>query len=269
MNIRKIRNRKPVCLFLRGVFWVAVFTAIGCSPEAAQKIVPVYGYEIVNEYPHDHQAFTQGLVFDGGFLYESTGLRKISTLRKTDLVSGIVLQTHKLADRYFGEGLTIFGDRIIQLTWQSNAGFVYEKDSFKLLQTFKYPGQGWGITHDGKRLIMSDGTAELRILDPFTFEEIGRINVKCNGMPVKWLNELEYVRGEIYANVWEQNQIARINPETGQVVGWIDLTGLLKPEDCDIRPDVLNGIAYDVAGGRLFVTGKLWPKIFEIKLTEK
>ena len=225
-----------------------------------------YTYKILNSYPHDHEAFTQGLVFEDGYLYEGTGLRDRSTLRKVNLETGGVLQMHKLPDQYFGEGVTIYGDKIIQLTWQSNIGFVYDKDNFELLQEFNYTTEGWGITHDGTHLIMSDGTSTLHFLDPDTFEEIGRLEVFDNGTPVTRLNELEYIKGDIYANIWQTDRIAMISPETGNVTGWIDLEGLLSQEESSEGVNVLNGIAYDTVNDRLFVTGKLWPKLFEIEL---
>jgi len=227
---------------------------------------PSFTYKVVNAYPHDRNAFTQGLVFENGVLYEGTGLWGRSTLRRVELETGNVLQIRKLPDQLFGEGITIFGERIIQLTWQSCVGFVYDKNSFELLEEFHYPTEGWGITHDGKRLIMSDGTSMIRFLDPATFEEIGRIEVRDEDGPVTRLNELEYVQGEIYANVWETARIARIAPDTGDVIGWIELAGLLSPEDRSGPVDVLNGIAYDAENDRLFVTGKLWPRLFEIEL---
>jgi glutamine cyclotransferase len=227
---------------------------------------PVYGYQIIHTFPHDPAAFTEGLVFNGGFLYESTGLYGRSTLRKTQLETGQVLQQHDLPADVFGEGATIFGDRIIQLTWKSQLGYVYDKLTFRLLREFTYPTEGWGITHDGKNLIMSDGTANLYFLNPDTFERVGQIEVHGDNGPVTQLNELEYVQGEIYANVWQTDRIARIAPDTGQVLEWIDLSGLLSAEDRRVPVDVLNGIAYDPEHDRLFVTGKLWPKLFEIKL---
>jgi len=227
---------------------------------------PVYTYEVVNVYPHDHGAFTQGLVFENGFLYEGTGLRGQSTLRKVTLETGDVVQIHQLPSRFFGEGIAIYGDRIVQLTWQSRQGFVYDKDSFALLRDFSYPTEGWGITHDGERLIMSDGTSTLYFLHPDTFEETGRVEVKDDGQPIQLLNELEYIHGEVYANVWQTDRIARINPETGAVTGWIDLKGLMSANERAGSGAVLNGIAYDAAGDRLFVTGKLWPKLFELVL---
>lgn len=229
-----------------------------------RDFVAAYGYRVVRVYPHDRQAFTQGLVFEDGFLYEGTGLRGRSTLRRVELETGRVLQEGKLADQFFGEGVTIFKDNIIQLTWQSNVGFVYNKDSFELLAQFSYPTEGWGITHDEGRLIMSDGTSILHFLDPESFSEIGSIQVYDDNGPVTRLNELEYVRGEIYANIWQTDSIARISPQTGRVLGLIDLKGLLNQGDPSDGADVLNGIAYDKNDDRLFVTGKLWPNVFEL-----
>jgi glutamine cyclotransferase len=227
---------------------------------------PVVGYRIVNTYPHDPRAFTQGLVFADGALYEGTGLRGQSSLRKVDLQTGNILRIRQLAAHFFGEGITIYGNRLFQLTWRAKVGFVYDIRTFQLLDTFTYPTEGWGITHDGRSLIMSDGTSTLYFLDPQTFQEVHRLEVHTRDGPVSRLNELEYVQGQIYANVWKTDRIARISLTTGEVVGWIDLEGLLRPEDRHRRIDVLNGIAYDVKNDRLFVTGKLWPKLFEIKL---
>jgi len=260
---------------LFGILFVGLLASLGavfvfsCSvlPDSATPdVVQDYTYRVVNTYPHDRDAFTQGLVFADGVLYEGTGLRGHSTLRRVELETGDVLQTRELPAQFFGEGVTLYRNRIIQLTWQSNVGFVYDEVSFELLQEFNYPTEGWGITHDGKRLIMSDGTSTLHFLDPETFEEIGRIEVLDRGSPVTRLNELEYVRGEVYANVWQTDLVARIAPQTGQVTGWIDLKGLLGPEDQGEPVDVLNGIAYDADNDRLFVAGKLWPKLFEIEL---
>jgi glutamine cyclotransferase len=248
---------------------VLVFSCLnlqGCSFFGNSDGIPVYSYNIVNTYPHDPDAFTQGLVFEDGVLYEGTGLYGQSTLRRVELETGDVLQNLELSDEFFGEGITIYGNEIIQLTWKSNVGFVYDKNSFELLQQFNYSTEGWGITHNGTCLIMSDGTSTLHFLDPQTFEEIGQLAVFANDDPVTKLNELEYVQGEIYANVWQTDRIARIEPGTGRVVGWIDLRGLLTAEDRTEPVDVLNGIAYDAEADRLFVTGKLWPKLFEIEL---
>jgi len=223
-----------------------------------------YTYDVVNVYPHDGSAFTQGLVLEDGVLYEGTGLYGESTLRRVDLETGSVLQVYALPSQFFGEGITVFGDRIIQLTWRSNRGFVYDKYSFDLLLEFDYPTEGWGITHDGSRLIMSDGTATLYFLDPETSEKVGQVEVYDSG-PVARLNELEYVEGSIYANIWMEDRIAIIDPQTGQVKGWVDLQGLRDLEDAGAE-NVLNGIAYDAEDDRLFVTGKNWSHLFEIKL---
>jgi glutamine cyclotransferase len=235
---------------------------------AAQAAIPVYGFVVKHTYPHDPQAFTQGLFFKDGQLYESTGQKGQSSLRKVDLKSGKVVQKKALADDFFGEGSTAVGDTIVNLTWQSNVGFVFDAKTFALKGRFNYKGEGWGLAGDGKHLYMSDGTAEIRILDPRTLDEQRRIRVTADGKPITQLNELEVVDGELYANVWGTDVIARIDPDSGNVVGWIDLTGLLPPEARGTTsPDaVLNGIAYEPKSHRLFVTGKLWPKLFEIEL---
>ena len=236
------------------------------SPSPTTAAISYYGYEVVNVYPHDPGAFTEGLVYEDGVLYEGTGLKGRSSLRKVELETGEVLQKVDLATPYYGEGIALYGQKIIQLTWQQHVGFVYDKGSFALLREFDYPTEGWGITYDGERLIMSDGTSTLHFLDPETFKEIGSVQVFDDSGPVDNLNELEYVNGEIYANVWLTDRIAMIDPRTGRVLGWIDLTGLLSAEDLSQPVNVLNGIAYDAEHNRLFVTGKLWPKLFEIKL---
>lgn len=238
--------------------------------QAGPSRVPVFGYQIVRTFPHDRQAFTQGLQFVDGFLYEGTGQHGQSGIRKVKLETGEVLQRQPLDARYFGEGITVWGDTLIQLTWQSEIGFVYDRKTFKQIRTFTYTGEGWGLTHDGKRLIMSDGDARgaLRFFDPVTFMETGRLVVRDGGRPVAHLNELEYVRGEVLANVWQTHRIAKISMRTGAITGWIDLTGILDARDA-AGTDVLNGIAYDAAGDRLFVTGKNWPKLFEIKLVAR
>lgn len=229
----------------------------------------VWTYKIVNTFRHDREAFTQGLVYENGVLYEGTGIPGRSELRKVELQTGAVLQKYKLPDKYFGEGITIYKDRIIQLTYQSNVGFVYDKESFELLREFSYPTEGWGITHNGTHLIMSDGTPMLYFLDPETLTQINRRMIFEQDQPLWGLNELEYVNGEIYANVWPTDRIVRIMPETGKVAGWIDMKGLLDPQDRGEEVDVFNGIAYDPDNDRLFVTGKFWPKLFEIKLIAK
>ncbi len=235
-----------------------------------------YTYQVVNTYPHDLRAFTQGLIYHDGLLYESTGLRGHSSLRKVELETGKVLKKLSLPNRFFGEGLALWEDKLIQLTWTSNIGFVYNRETFEKLNEFSYPTDGWGITHDGKNLIMSDGSDNLYFLNPETFERIRTIKVKektNNGdVFIEKLNELEYINGEIFANIWLTDNIVRISPETGEVLGWIDLTGLidLKPIPAQgIPQNVLNGIAYDKENNRLFVTGKLWPKLFEIQLLQK
>ncbi len=231
--------------------------------------IPQYTYEIVNVFPHDPAAFTQGLLFDEGILYEGTGLYGRSTLRRVVLESGEVEQMTALPASFFGEGITIVGERIYQLTWREQTGFVYNKETFEVQQQFAYATEGWGLTFDGARLIMSDGSARLRFWDPETLAEIGTVDVYDATGPIARLNELEYIDGEVFANIWQTDRIARIDPTTGQVVGWIDLSGLLAPEDRTISTDVLNGIAYLPEGNRLFVTGKLWPKLFEIRLIPK
>jgi glutamine cyclotransferase len=235
------------------------------TPEPVGSEPVNYTYSVVSTYAHDPNAFTEGLIFDNGFLYESTGLSGNSTLRRVDLATGNVLQLYSLPDQYFGEGITLVGDRIIQLTWQSHVGFVYDKYTFELLQNFSYPTEGWGITYDGSQLIMSDGTANLYFLDPVTFQKTGQVQVHDANGPVVRLNELEYINGKVYANIWLENKFAVINPQTGQVEAWIDLSGIIDQQNLDGN-SVLNGIAYDANTGRLFVTGKMWPQLFEIKL---
>lgn len=243
-------------------------TSVTAQGPIEADVIAVYGYKVVKTYPHDRTAFTQGLIFQDGFLYEGTGLRGRSVLRKVELETGNVLQEHRLADWFFGEGVTLWKDKLIQLTWQSYTGFVYDRDSFDLLGEFAYRTEGWGLTHDGIHLIMSDGTANLYFLDPETFEQVRRVTVRDRDTPRDYVNELEYIRGQVYANIWHQDRIAMISPETGRIIGWIELNGLLTPEE-RARANVLNGIAYDAQADRLFVTGKFWPKLFEIKLIPK
>jgi glutaminyl-peptide cyclotransferase len=230
--------------------------------------VPVYGYQVVRSYPHDRAAFTQGLIVKNGFFYEGTGMNGQSGLRKVRIETGEVLQVQPLAEHYFGEGITEFNGAIYQLTWKNGVGFVYDAATFALQRRFSYKGEGWGLTHDGTRLIMSDGTARLRLLDPATLQETGGLTVRDAGRPVPQLNELEFISGEIFANVWGSQRIVRISPTDGRVTGWIDLAGLLSPAE-RANADVLNGIAYDAATDRLFVTGKWWPRVFEIKLVKR
>jgi glutaminyl-peptide cyclotransferase len=224
-----------------------------------------YTFSVVKTYPHDQNAFTEGLFFADGYIYESTGLNGASTLRRVDLASGQVLQEIALPEEFFGEGATLINDTIIQLTWQSHIGFVYGKTSLAQLGNFSYPTEGWGLTFDGKRLIMSDGSSSLIFLDPVTFQQIGQVQVRDGNASVSNLNELEYVNGDVYANIFEQQKIAIINPETGQVKAWIDLSGLHGSADFS-GENVLDGIAYDAKDNRLFVTGKDWTQLYEITL---
>ena len=261
--------RHTVCLAV-GLAAAACQTlsfAQSTSPPRANPTprTPVYGYSVVNAYPHDPQAFTQGLIFRDGVLFESTGVNGQSSVRKVRLETGEVLQRSNVDGRYFAEGMTDWGNRLIQLTYTTNVGFVYDLTTFALQRTFDYTGQGWGLTHDAKRLIMSDGTPTLRFLDPETLRETGRVTVRDGGKPIENLNELEWVNGEIYANVWLTERIAIIAPDTGRVTAWLDLTGIRGPVRSG-TDDVLNGIAYDAARDRLFVTGKYWSRLFEIRI---
>ncbi len=234
--------------------------------ESSMTNVPVFGYKVIKVFPHDPEAFTQGLVFHNGVLYEGTGLLGKSSLRKVDPETGRILKLVQLPDQLFGEGITLWEDKIIQLTWRSGIGLVYDRERFRLLKKFRYFSEGWGITQDGKQLIMSDGTSFLYFWDPHSFKEVKRIQVRDRGIPITMLNELEYIKGEIFANVYLTDKIVRISPETGQVTGWIDLQGLLPAKDRTGKVDVLNGIAYDARRDRILVTGKYWPKLFEIRL---
>ena len=250
--------------------WGFVWTAAplpAWSAEAQAK-APVYGYRIVNRYPHDRNAFTQGLVYKGDDrLYESTGLQGQSTLREVQLVTGKLERLARLPPKLFGEGVTRWQDRLIQLTWKSGLALVFDETTFRASGRFEWPREGWGITHDGSHLIVSDGSDVLYFVDPKSFETVRQVRVTDAGEPVPRLNELEYVEGEIYANVWTSDRIARISPADGQVVGWIDLSGLLVGVQRTGQEDVLNGIAYDADGKRLFVTGKRWPVLFQIEVT--
>jgi glutamine cyclotransferase len=251
-----------IFVLLSVVASIAVAFFITNSPQ--QQIPLNYNYEIIEAYPHDQAAFTQGLVFVDGFLFEGTGLYTQSTLRKVELETGKVLKNISLADQYFGEGITIMNNKIIQLTWRSNIGFVYEKDSFELISEFTYQTEGWGITNDGSQLIMSDGTSTLFFLDPETFNIIKQVQVIDQELVSK-LNELEYIQGQIWANIWQQDKIAIINPQTGKVEAWVDLIGI-NEEDRQDPNKVLNGIAYDSERDRIFVTGKKWSKLFQIEI---
>ena len=240
------------------------------QPDARRQVAPVTpapsrGFEIVNRYPHDDKAFTQGLIYRDGVLFESTGLNGQSSVRRVELATGRVMKQQDVDKRYFAEGLTELEGELFQLTWDSGTGFVYDADTFALKRRFSYHGEGWGLTHDGSRLILSDGTPTLRFFEPETFKESGRIRVTDNGKAVDDLNELEFIKGRIYANVWLTDRIAIIDPESGRVTEWLDLEGM-HPTGSRFTNAVLNGIAYDAAGDRLFVTGKLWPTLYEIRI---
>ena len=246
----------------------ALFPTAGLSEPSAQTTAPhLYSYRVVNVYPHDAQAFTQGLLYRDGFLFESVGLNGRSALRKVELESGEVIQQYTLDSKYFAEGLTDWGGRLVQLTWRSKLGFFYDPTSFEIQGTFHYTGEGWGLTHDRSQLILSDGSATLRFLDPETLRVTRHVTVRDRGFPLQNLNELEFVRGEVYANVWQTDRIARIAPRSGRVTGWIDLGGLMP--QMNQRDSVLNGIAYYATHNRLFVTGKFWPRLFEIELVRR
>lgn len=237
--------------------------------DSLRTTVPVFGYKVIKVFPHDPEAFTQGLVFHQGVLYEGTGLPGKSSLRKVDPETGRILKLAQLPDQLFGEGITLWEDQIIQLTWRSGIGLVYDRETFRSLIKFRYFSEGWGITQDGKQLIMSNGTSFLYFWDPHSFKEVKRIQVRDRGIPIAMLNELEYIKGEIFANVYLTDKIVRISPETGRVTGWIDLQGLLSAKDRTGNEDVLNGIAYDARKDRILVTGKYWPKLFEIRLVPR
>ncbi len=231
--------------------------------------VPVYGYKVIASYPHDPSAFTQGLFYSNGYLYESTGLFGSSSLRKVELKTGKTTEMRNLKRQYFAEGITEVDDRIIQLTWRSGVGFIYDVNDFTLINTFQYEGEGWGVTYNGRNIIMSNGSHTLAFLNPNTYRVIGTLNVMDNETPVKHLNELEFINGEIYANVWRTDKIAIIDPHMGKVRAWIDLEGLLtKTDRSGYKVDVLNGIAYNSDSNTLYVTGKNWPKLYEIEVVK-
>ena len=234
---------------------------------AVRAAIPTYGVEVIHTYPHDPTAYTEGLFYLDGYLYESTGLEQYSSIRKVKLETGAVLQKLDIPPQYFGEGIVNWNRRLISLTWKSHIGFIFDLATFKRQRQFRYDGEGWALTQDGKQILMSDGTPQIRFINPQTLKETGRITVTLDGKPVRNVNELEWVKGEIYANVWQTDWILRIDPHDGRVVGLINLAGLLRPSDrIPGQTDVLNGIAYDAKGDRLFVTGKNWPKLFEIRL---
>jgi glutamine cyclotransferase len=265
MKSRAARRALAIALVL-GSSWLASRNV----PELrAQGKAPVETFRVVKSYPHDAEAYTQGLIYRDGFLFESTGLNGRSTLRKVRLETGEVVQQHRLANGYFAEGLAEWNGQLVQLTWRSNIAFVYDLASFASRRTLTYTGEGWGLTRDREGFILSDGTGQLRFLHPDTFREVRRVTVTDGGVPVRDLNELEYIRGEVYANVWHTDRIARISPQSGRVMGWIDLRGLMSTGYRLDSEAVLNGIAYDAAGNRLFVTGKLWPRLFEIQVVPR
>jgi glutaminyl-peptide cyclotransferase len=248
---------------------IVAATAQAPAPAPTPPPTPVYGYEVIHTYPHDVTAFTQGLEFREGFLYEGTGLNGRSSVRKEKLETGEVVKRVDLDPVYFGEGITVLAGKIFELTQRSYTGFVYNQLTFRKVKTFNYDGEGWGLANDGHNIYMSDGTEQIRIWDGLSLLEKRRITVHDGEDTVTNINELEWVRGEIYANVWLTDRIARISPKDGQVLGWIDLKGLLPKEFHRKETDVLNGVAYDAVGHRLFVTGKLWPKLYEIKVIPK
>ena len=260
----------------RSLLVAAAIAVCGCGPATQASGVPEYTYQIVKAYPHDRTAFTEGLVYHDGFLYESTGMTDQSSLRKVKIETGEVVQRRDLPGEYFGEGMIIWKDRILMMTYKTEIGFIYDLATLAPKGEFRYKGQGWAFTTDGRQLYMDgtrdvnaeNGDPEIRTWDPETLKETGAVRVTDEGRPVPNVNELEWVKGEIFANIWQTDRIARIDPKTGKVVGWIDLTGLLTPAE-RAGADVLNGIAYDAKGDRLFVTGKYWPKLFEIKLIKK
>jgi len=251
-------------LLLRGFAGLGVLCLLAGGCVVQPPRAKVYRCQVVNTFPHDTNAFTQGLACDDGELYEGTGLNGRSWIRRVELTTGTVLRQHNLPWKYFGEGITLWKDTLIQLTWTSGTAFVYDRRSFCQRSSISYSTAGWGLTHDGTRLIMSDGSATLYFRRPDTFEEIGRIRVTDGGVPVSHLNELEFIRGEIWANIWGRYRIARISPASGRVLAWIDISGLLSPLD-RLRAGSPNGIAYDAKTDRIFITGKRWPKVFEIR----
>jgi glutaminyl-peptide cyclotransferase len=257
---------------------LAFLVAASCSPKAgdptapapsahAQAEIPLYTYKVVASYPHDTGAFTEGLFMQDGFLYEATGNVGESSIRKVELATGKVLQKRDIPAPYFGEGIIAWQGQLYELTWRHQKGFKYDLATFASKGEWTYPGEGWALTTDGRRIFMSDGTSEIRTLNPDTLAEIGRIKVTLSGAPVDQINELEFIKGEIWANIWMTDRIVRIDPATGKVVGTVYLGGLLNEADRgNSQPDVLNGIAYDAAGDHIYVTGKNWPKLYEIKV---
>lgn len=271
------RVKRQICQKF-AIILLACFLSLACktggtsSPVRTSSVntrAPQYGYEIVNTWPHDRGAYTQGLIFHEGKLIESTGRQGESSLRSVELETGRVIKKVDLPDQYFAEGTTLLNGRIYQLTWEHQKGFIYDAATLAKIGDFSYTGEGWGLTHDGESLILSDGSNRLRFIDPATFQVKRTISVSDQNIAIRNLNELEYVKGEILANVWHADKIARINAQTGQVTGWIDLTRIQPASELSDDEAVLNGIAYDAASGRLFITGKLWPRLFEIRIKEK
>ena len=258
----------------RALVWIVVavvaLAAAGVAAWAqlAHRGPQVYGFKVVAAYPHDPMAYTQGLVIDRGRLYEGTGRYGASSIRRVDLASGRVEKIHAIDREYFGEGITILGNKLYEITWKSGLAFVYDLDTFNVVQTFQYQSEGWGLTHDGEHLIMSDGTATLRFLDPATFKTLREITVHDGDEPVTKLNELEFIEGEIWSNVWYDDRVARISPADGRVIGWIDLAEIY-PHSARGSDDVLNGIAYDAAKRKIYVTGKDWPQLYEIDVVRR
>jgi glutaminyl-peptide cyclotransferase len=275
---RSMPARLALLLFVGSSLAVACGASSSAPPEPqgrpaasapAGPVVERYGYEIVRSHPHDPAAFTQGLTIADGQLYEGTGLHGQSSLRRVDLSTGAALQRIALEGRYFGEGVAVVGDRIVQLTYQTGVGFVYDRKTFAKQREFTYSGEGWGLTFDGQRLIMSDGSDTLRFWNPETLAEEGRLRVRDGDRAVERINEMEYVDGVIYANIWQEDLIARIDPKTGAVTAWIDMSNLLTATERSRGVDVLNGIAHDPKTGHFLITGKLWPWVFEVKFVKK
>jgi glutamine cyclotransferase len=262
------QRRSRVLLWVAAGVVAAAVVALAAWAQLAHRGPAHYGFKVVAAYPHDPGAYTQGLVVEGGRLYEGTGRYGASSIRRVDLTSGRVEKIHAIGNEYFGEGIAILGNRLYELTWKNGLAFVYDLDTFNVVQTLQYPTEGWGLTHDGEHLILSDGSATLRFLDPATFKTVREITVRDGDQPVAKLNELEFVDGEVWSNVWYDDRIARISPADGRVLGWIELADLYPPSARG-SDDVLNGIAYDAAARRLFVTGKNWPQLFEIDVIRK
>jgi glutaminyl-peptide cyclotransferase len=259
---------------MRILVTTAFLAALSCSPGAppvvdapAVVVTPAYSYEVVASYPHDTRAFTEGLLIEDGQLYESTGMEGTSWVRKVDLATGAVQQQYDIDKQYFGEGMVVWDDRIITLTWRGQKGFILDRATLTPKGEWTYPGEGWSLTRDDTQIYMSDGTSQIRKIDPATLQETGRIDVKLNGRPIDQLNELEFIKGEIWANVFQTDRIVRIDPATGNVTGIVYLGGILSMDDRR-KADVLNGIAYDKANDKIYVTGKYWPKLFEIKIKD-